>query len=636
MKRTRLQLEILEERDVPATFGYAWLDGEHLTLSFAADGTDIAGAGSDLSSVFAAAGADSQQDILRAFQTWAVYANLNFGIVADGGQAFGSGGAIQGDSRFGDIRIGARALDSGVLAITSPFNYFSSYSGNVVLNTQQDLGTVYDLYTAMLQESGHVLGIGNSANTTSVMFENYLGARTGLSAADIASVQALYGARLADAYEGAAGNNSRATATRYSEALDADLSFGDSDYFRFNTPLLLPNTTITLEAEGRSLLTARLTVFDSAGRVVATSSAQDALNNDLTLKLTNLKGNSTYYVRVDGATGDEFGVGAYRLSIQNSLLSTGTGTVNGVVGLLDSELGLNDTLQSATNLVARTVSLGLQTDFFVRSALSGQLDLDTYHVQAPQAAAGQPVVMVATVWSLGNPTLNPRLEVYNSAGARVAAEVLTNDNGTSTIQVTDAVAGADYFIKVSSATKQAGNYSLAVDFRADAIEFDLHARGSLGGNQTATQSRLTVLHGQMMHFVIAADALPSNPNATLTMTIRNAAGQIVCERTVKAGETSSIDVFLEMGTYSVTLTVAGTSADRMSFHLAGIGITDPVAASSSNPSSNPDESPPPSDSSTSDESYASAESSPSPPPEEDSSTWSYWYGSTPSDETAWY
>src|SRR5262245_34712535 len=131
--------ERLEDRCVPATFGQPWLDGQHLTLSFAPDGTLIAGEASTLTATLAALGPTARFEILRAFQTWAANANLNLGLVADGGQHFGIGGAIQGDPRFGDIRLGARNLNADVLAITAAFNPFNTFSGNVVLNAGQGL-----------------------------------------------------------------------------------------------------------------------------------------------------------------------------------------------------------------------------------------------------------------------------------------------------------------------------------------------------------------------------------------------------------------------------------------------------------------------------------------------------------------
>ena len=98
-----LRLECLEDRLAPSTTGVTWPDGSHLTLSFVPDGTRV---GSSPSNLFAAlnAGAPTaawQQAILRAFQAWAAPANLNVGVVPDGGQPLGTSGIVQGDGRAG-------------------------------------------------------------------------------------------------------------------------------------------------------------------------------------------------------------------------------------------------------------------------------------------------------------------------------------------------------------------------------------------------------------------------------------------------------------------------------------------------------------------------------------------------------
>src|SRR5215813_10600580 len=100
-KSRRLYVEPLEDRCTPATFGNPWPDASHLTLSFAPDGTAI---GTNTSNLIATLNAVAptktwELAILQAFQTWAVNANLNIGVVADGGQPFGATGAIQGDAR---------------------------------------------------------------------------------------------------------------------------------------------------------------------------------------------------------------------------------------------------------------------------------------------------------------------------------------------------------------------------------------------------------------------------------------------------------------------------------------------------------------------------------------------------------
>src|SRR5262245_52983445 len=110
-KSLALRLEALEVRATPAVFGEPWLDGRHLTLSFAPDGTLISGVGSTLTTGGVTLGSETARlEILRAFQTWAANSNLNVGLTGDNGSAFGAAGAIQGDHRFGDIRVGGRVL----------------------------------------------------------------------------------------------------------------------------------------------------------------------------------------------------------------------------------------------------------------------------------------------------------------------------------------------------------------------------------------------------------------------------------------------------------------------------------------------------------------------------------------------
>src|SRR5262245_35067654 len=172
--RFRLSLEQLEDRLVPAglppipgdpgsggtpptpvpqaVFGTPWLDATRLSLSFAADGTVVDGHASALFGTLAGLPTSAwQTEMLRAFQTWAVNANINIGVVNDGGQAFGVAGAIEGDARFGDIRVGAGALDNHI-AVNSPFNVLSNTrAGDLLLNSGNNFGigdpNKYDLYS---------------------------------------------------------------------------------------------------------------------------------------------------------------------------------------------------------------------------------------------------------------------------------------------------------------------------------------------------------------------------------------------------------------------------------------------------------------------------------------------------------
>src|SRR5262249_40993163 len=149
-----LHLESLEDRTTPVTFGVPWADASRLTLSFAPDGTGLGGHSSNL---FAALGAAMpqavwQREVLRAFQTWAVNANINLAVVADAGQApFGVPGAVQGDPRFGDIRVGAHAMSPDALAVSVPYDPFLSgtWAGDLLFNSAAGLNAATLFHVAL-------------------------------------------------------------------------------------------------------------------------------------------------------------------------------------------------------------------------------------------------------------------------------------------------------------------------------------------------------------------------------------------------------------------------------------------------------------------------------------------------------
>src|SRR5205814_10455450 len=91
-------------------------------------------------------------------------------------------------------------------------------------------------------------------------------------------------------------------------------STADVDYYKFTTAPLLSalGVVVRRKASGISLLTPSVTVYDSWGRVVGSAATTDPLNNDVTVRFGSLLG-GTFYVKVDGATNDEFGGGGYKL-----------------------------------------------------------------------------------------------------------------------------------------------------------------------------------------------------------------------------------------------------------------------------------------------------------------------------------
>src|SRR5207245_5129619 len=103
------------------------------------DGTPIAGHTSDLFRTLNrqfSTPADWQREIIQASQTWAVNANISVGMVQDSGTPFGVAGQTQGDSRFGDIRIGAQKMTGGLSISVPPDPFFSvTLAGGVFLNS---------------------------------------------------------------------------------------------------------------------------------------------------------------------------------------------------------------------------------------------------------------------------------------------------------------------------------------------------------------------------------------------------------------------------------------------------------------------------------------------------------------------
>jgi hypothetical protein len=200
-KKGRLSLETLEDRLVLTAWGTPW-PGQ-LTVSFVPDGTAV---GSQQSAIPQGVSNEAwRAEILRAIQTWAANANVNVGLVADGGQPLGTPGHNQGDPRFGDVRIAAVPLGTqSSVAFGAPYDPLAgTEAGDVIFNSSQPFsvggGTGYDVFSVALHEVGHVLGFADvSTDPTSALYDQYTGPLAGLSAGDLAQLQALYGARTAE------------------------------------------------------------------------------------------------------------------------------------------------------------------------------------------------------------------------------------------------------------------------------------------------------------------------------------------------------------------------------------------------------------------------------------------------------
>src|SRR5262249_41603854 len=155
-----------------------------------------------------------------------------------------------------------------------------------------------------------------------------------------------------------------------------------------------------------------------------------------------------------------FGVGSYQLSVaQYSLLSGVTGLVNQLL----YETGLNDTLASATSLLLRAITVGPQTHYNIESYFGSPSDVDFYRIAVPAAKTSSPVNTLVTIWGENGTTLNPWLEVFDSLGHQLPAQVFTANGNTTLLQVNGMHPGGTYFIRAASDSHSVGAYELSAD-----------------------------------------------------------------------------------------------------------------------------------------------------------------------------
>ena len=624
----RIQNDTLESRCVPATFGIAWPNASHITVSFPGDnsriGSDSNNLSSSLNNQFSTSGgsvgaatAAWQGALLQAFQAWSSKSNVNFGVVADNGAAFGSAGQVTGDSRFGDVRIGGMALTPDALAISSPFDpgLAGTSSGDLIFNTSYNFGANYDeLLNVALHEVGHILGFSDSTNTGSVL-SNTISQRTSLSAGDISQVQSLYGTRTPDAYDADHANNSAARASElggYSTSNGAipQVAFGDittasdADYYSFKTPSGYTGpATVRLQTAGVSLLNARLPLLDSHGNSLGQQVISQLGGGSASVQLANITPGTKYLVKVE-SLGDSssFNVGRYGLAVsldQNVRLSAEqiTTFLQGNYDRLESgdikqllrnlvTTGNSDNgytgISNNTNELRLTDQNAASTSFDAGNRLIASNQVDRYKLIADNTPGS---VLTVHVVSTGANAVSPTIRLTRPNGTTITSTILANDGQQMTIQATGLNSVEDVRILVSSATGLTGEYHLEAFVTNQASLSQTFVAGQLGTGHTVNNFKFYVAEPQQFQMLAAGNSLSANKNYQLRFTIINAWGNAVWQQTSGDGSpTSAGPLLLNTGEYrmQVELLGTGTLPAAVNYSLRGDTISDPIGPVSIN------------------------------------------------------
>ncbi len=522
-RRSLRHPEGLEPRIVLTASGVVWPTAPFLSVSFAPDGTEVGDRPSHLSATMNHLGPREvwQGEILRAFQTWAMNTNADIGLVDDGGDDFGTAGPTTGDSRFGDVRIGAIVMDPNVYAITVSRGFTSgTWNGDVLFNRRAPVDTLDDLFKVALHEAGHLFGLEDNTDPTSAMFSTDIPSVMAPSANDLALVHDIYGAvRDADLNElGSESNGTQNDATRIRVSEDSngfnglapsiiygDISSGDVDVYRFDHDTYTGPVTFTVRSEGISLLQPRMSITDENGQlnlpdpVFSTSTTGDSIS--FTLPSASIE--NKYYVTVEANVNDENGVGGYSLvttfddlvetdqSLIDELAGGGefrfldqdrfqdifNGDPQATNGLFAGEIIPNDTLATATVLLPLEIFVE-GSRYRTADSISSPTDLDYYSIDSPDFTGGVPQTLTVVVDGILNTDSAWDVEIYDQAGVIVPHQTVLNHGGEFIVQVDGLQSQTNYFVRVGSVDMQQANYQMVATFGAALEALDMIGQGS--------------------------------------------------------------------------------------------------------------------------------------------------------------
>ncbi len=610
--------ENLEPRlALDAEGGIAFGNSPYLSLSFAADGTDVDGRSSQLFSYMnqIAAAPDWQQSIFDAFQTWSINTNADIAETPDGGQPFGAPGDTLGDSRFGDVRVGAIAMRANVYAVAVSRGFVSgTWSGDLLFNTRKHLTDVDEVFRVALHEAGHVFGLEHNQDLTSVMFESGISNVTQPSAADLDNLWSQFGQRSPDINELESNNDWRGVATdlHYSDGYagetpliaHADLGANDVDVYRFDTfDTGTGDVTFQVRTQLLSQLRPRIRVFlDGSNTPVLEASASPG-QVLLSVTLIDAPDDQRYYVYVDKATMGLSAIGGYSLVTtfddhlqtspatidlyagpqfrffdQRDIEDIFEGDINGLIPFLNDDLHTNDTLATATPLTTPPGYIS-GTKYQVIASLSDAVDIDFYQVRSADLTPSNVMsVLVEPVRGSNFPDI--QITAYDHSGTIIPHTNLVRQSGRTLIQLQNVQPDSNHYLRIVSPTGDTGNYRLSVISGTQAEILETIVDDSIPDGAVTHTTNYAVPRPELTMFAFEGD--PTNsPTQNVRVTIENLNGTPFAQFDAPAAAFVSVDsLILDPQTYRIRVEKLNEPDQLLNFKVLAAVVTESVGCAS--------------------------------------------------------
>jgi hypothetical protein len=610
-----------------------WTNPDRLTFSFVPDGTRVSKYQSELYSKFSHffTPAQIENQFIKAFQEWGRLTGVNVGLVADAGLTMGVSGAIQGDPRIGDIRIGAIPMSPDVYAITVRNDPLiaGTWAGDILINSNAEFDNLQQFYSVVLHETGHALGLQHSTAPKSVMFDGAL--NSAIIGVDVAAIRSLYGYRRIDSYDLTSNpNNSfdRSARIHNSGSLNGTIPlvvYGDIqtktdvDYFDLQ-PLSGYTGPVRFElvSSGISLLRHKISVFDENENLIQTAKMSGGMRGGrLTLTLPTVLEGERYYVLVEPADDSLFSTGSYALvaTLMDNVTIPSAQVEPVIKGnywrlpqtdvqeiflnpsdfFFNADLALNDNLGTAQSL-KESPTFNKKMHYQIQASFSYIDDLDFFSIVAPgDLAVGSPLTV--TLETMEEDRLVPDLQIYNANGEWLPSRTLINGNGQIVLQLDGVSNNQTIYLRASAEYAGdrffSGNYNLVARFDRPSASMLSLGSGSLNTNSQQQQyHNLYVAEPQLLHLALSANSAADRSEAQVWVTIYDQMGRVIFRDLTVPGKTRTAkSVVVRPGSYSILVSLAtstnGSNPISLDYRLDGKGITDPIGPEILKPSERP-------------------------------------------------